>query len=333
MRLPGLTVVICSAAVSILTATVPPSARVFQGRPSPAPVEARIPVGSASLYARVVGEGWPAIVLHGGPDFDHNYLLPDLDQFGNTFRLIYYDQRGRGRSADNVRPEDVTLLSEVDDLDKVRQHFRVDAAVLLGHSWGTVLALEYALRHPTRVSHLILMNPAPVSAADVALLRKAYLQKLGSEMERQREIVASPGYKAADPEVVAARYRIHFRPALHRPEHYERLMTAMKAAFVSQGKEGILKARAVEDRLMQDTWQVPGYDLLPQLRRLRMPTLVIAGENDFIPLPVAEHIAAAIPGAKLVTIKECGHFAYLECADPLRVAFDDFFARAPRKQE
>ena len=94
-------------------------------------------------------------------------------------------------------------------------------------------------------------------------------------MARQREIVASPAYKEGDPEAVAARYRLHFKPALARPEDYEKLMARMKAAFIRQGKDGILKARAVEDQLMRDTWQVNGYDLLPRLRSLRIPTLVL----------------------------------------------------------
>jgi proline iminopeptidase len=56
---------------------------------------------------------------------------------------------------------------------------------LLGHSWGALLALEYALRHPKRVSRLIFMNPAPVSATDLAEFRRAYLEKLGADMERR----------------------------------------------------------------------------------------------------------------------------------------------------
>ena len=226
-----------------------------------------------------------------------------------------------------MQPADVTLTSDLDDLDKVRQHFQLESAVLLGHSWGTVLVLEYALRHPTRVSHMILMNPAPASAGDFALLRKVYVQKLGADMDRQREIMATAGYKEGDPEAVAARYRLHFKPALTRPEDYEKLMATMKAAFISQGKEGILKARAVEDRLMLDTWQMDGYDLLPKLRNVNIPTLVISGDDDFIPGEIAAHIAQAIPNAHLVTLKNCGHFSYLECAGDVRNAFNDFFRR------
>ena len=306
MKNPGL-IVACVAAVSL------------------APHESRIPVGTTSLFAREIGRGQPIIVLHGGPDFDQGYLLPDLDRLADTFRLIYYDQRGRGRSAENVSPEDVALASDLDDLDKVRQYFRLEPAALLGHSWGAVLALEYALRHPGRVSRLILMNPAPASARDLTVFRKAYAQKLGADLERQRQIIASAAYQDGDPEAVAARYRLHFRFALKRPEDYEKLMATMKAGFVRQGKDGILKARAVEDRLMRDTWQVNGYDLLPKLRNVRIPTLVITGDSDFIPTEIAEHIAQALPNAHLVTLKNCGHFAYLESAREVHKAMRDFF--------
>src|SRR5678815_350038 len=122
------------------------------------PIETRIPADGAALYVRTIGRGAPVIVLHGGPDFDHGYLLPELDRWKDGFRLVYYDQRGRGKSAENVRPEDVTLASDVEDLDRVRRHLGVEAPAILGHSWGALLALEYALRHPTHVSRLILMN-------------------------------------------------------------------------------------------------------------------------------------------------------------------------------
>ena len=294
------------------------------------PRESRIRIGDASLFAREIGRGQPLIVLHGGPDFDQAYLLPDLDRLADGFRLIYYDQRGRGKSADGVRAEEVTMASDVDDLDKVRQHFQLGSTGILGHSWGAVLALEYALRHPERVSHLIMMNPAPASAADVSILRRFYLQQLGPDMDRQVAIVKSAAYQDGDPEAVAARYRIHFKPALERAEDYEKLMATMKAGFISQGRGGIVKARAVEDRLMQDTWERTGYDLTPKLAALSIPSLVIWGDHDFIPVEIATHIARAIPNARLVSLKGCGHFAYLECPSDVRAAIDGFMG-TPKK--
>ena len=289
------------------------------------PRESRIPVQGARLYCREVGSGAPMIVLHGGPDFDISYLLPELDRLSDKFHVIYYDQRGRGRSADDVKPEDVTLKSELADLDEVREHFHLDKVVLLGHSWGTVLALEYALRHPERVSRLVLMDPAPASAADVNRFRKERVEKWPVLMELRKAIADTTAYKDADPEAVVAYYRVHFKPALARPEDYEKLILRMQARFIEQGKDGILKSRAVEDRLVNETWTSPnGYDLHPKLKDLNIPTLVITGDHDFFPF-AAEHIAQAIPGARLVTLKACGHFPYLECPAPLREQIDAFF--------
>lgn len=84
---------------------VRPSLVLAQGATN-TPVETRVPAPGGSLYARVIGRGPAVIVLHGGPDFDQSYLLPELDRLANVYRLFYYDQRGRGRSAEGVRAAD-----------------------------------------------------------------------------------------------------------------------------------------------------------------------------------------------------------------------------------
>jgi proline iminopeptidase len=289
------------------------------------PHEGHIAVNGAELYVREIGQGTPMIVLHGGPDFDSSYLLPEMDRLADKFHLIYYDQRGRGRSAERVRPEDVTLESEMADLDAVREHFHLEKVVLLGHSWGTVLALEYALRYPERVSHLLLLDPAPASTADIVRFRDERVQKWPVLMELKNAIAQTKAYKEADPDAVVAYYRQHFKPAFARPEAYEQLILKMQARFIEQRKDGILKSRAIEDRLVNETWAAPGgYDLHPKLKALSIPALVITGDHDFFPF-AAEHIAQAIPGARLVTLKDCGHFPYLECPDLLRPQIDAFF--------
>jgi len=317
------TLVFVLAVAGICAARLPASLNTAQeSKGSATPRESRIPVGGAELYAREIGHGTAIIVLHGGPDFDHSYLVPDLDRLADSFRLIYYDQRGRGRSADGVKPEDVTLASDVADIEKVRQHFKLDSVVLLGHSWGTVLALEYALRYPERVSRLILMNPAPASTDDYKELRKEWLETRPDDTERRKAIASSAAYKEGDPEAVTAYYRIHFKPAFARPEKYERFMARLSTSFT---KEGVLKARAVEARLMNDSWALPAYDLLPKLKSLKIPALVIYGDHEFIPASTAEHIAQAIPNARLVALKDCGHFTYMECPGAVREQIDVFF--------
>jgi proline iminopeptidase len=107
-----------------------------------------------------------------------------------------------------------------------------------------------------------------------------------------------------------AYYRIHFKPALAREDDYEKIVARFKASFT---KEGVLKARACEARLMNETWPSSDFDLLPSLKSLGVPTLVIYGDHDFIPVGTAEHISRATPNARMVTLKHCRHFTYMEC--------------------
>ena len=288
-----------------------------------APHEGYVPVGSAKLYYREIGQGQPIIILHGGPDFSHAYFLPDTDRLSDMFYLIYYDQRGRGKSAENVQPEDVTIESDVEDLERLREYFRLETVAVLGHSWGGLLAMEYAIRHPDRVSHLVLMNTAPASHEDYLLLRQAFLEKRpATDAEKMKALSSNAKYQQGDPDTVAEYYRSHFSMTLKQPEQLESLIASLRASFT---KEGILKANAIEERLYDGTWLSSDYNLLPKLEQLDIPTLVIYGDYDFIPIECAAHITKAIPGARFVLLKDCGHFSYLECPNEVRKELNDFF--------
>ncbi len=90
-------------------------------------------------------------------------------------------------------------------------------------------------------------------------------------------------------------------------------------------KEGVLKAGAIGNQLWRETYESAGYDLLPALTQLRIPTLIVHGDYDFVPVACATHIAEAIPGADLVVLRDCGHFSYIERPDEVRAALDEFF--------
>jgi proline iminopeptidase len=244
-----------------------------------------------------------------------------MDGLSDSFRLIYYDQRGRGKSANNVQPEDVTIQSDVEDLDCLREYFDLKAVAVLGHSWGGVLAMEYAIRYPRRVSHLILMNTAPASHDDYVLLRQALRSnRPAADVAKMNAISSTAEYRVGDPDTVAAYYRIHFSMTVRQPEHLEGVIESLRLSFT---REGILKSREIEERLMNQTWLQSEYDLLPRLKQLNTPALIIHGHYDFIPVECAAHIADAIPEARFVVLKECGHFSYLERLDEVRKEIAD----------
>ena len=276
------------------------------------------PVAGAELYYREVGEGQPIVVIHGGPDFDHAYLLPDFDRLAAGYRLVYYDQRGRGRSRGKVDLEQLDIDRYVEDLDGVRRHLGLDRIAVLGHSWGGIIAMHYALRHPERTSHLVLLNTAPASHADLLLMRE---ERLRRHAVHERKLTALiPGYARGDPDAVAEYYRIDFGTTFRRTEDLARLN-------LKWSRKDIKSGRAIEARLAQGLIWSEGYSLLPRLAAVRAPALILHGDFDFIPIECAEHIAQAIPGARLAVLPDSGHFSYIDAPDQVRHALDRFFAQ------
>jgi len=281
-----------------------------------------VPAGESRLFVRDLGSGHPVIVLHGGPDFDHSYLVPELDGLAEQNRLVFYDQRGRGRSWSGERPDSVTIDSEVEDLDRVRAWTGSTTVALLGHSWGGLLAMEYAIRHPERVSHLILMNTAPASHRDMLALRREWTSRRGPEQsERMTELASDPAYLAGDIAADAAYYRIHFGSTIRRRDQLDEIVRRLRLGFTP---EGIVAARAIEEALYAQTWSADDYDLIPALRALRIPTLVIRGEDEFIPIEGVRRIADAITGSRSVEIAGGGHFTYLEQPELVCSTIADF---------
>src|SRR2546425_9229064 len=131
--------------------------------PTPA-VAATVELDGVRLFTRRAGDGLPVVVLHGGPGAHHDYLLPQYDLLARGRTLLYYDQRGGGRSPVG-RDTPVGWREHVADLEALRRHWSIDRLTLLGYSWGGLLAVLYWLEHPERVDRLALVSPAPGRAA------------------------------------------------------------------------------------------------------------------------------------------------------------------------
>ena len=279
-------------------------------------VEGYAPVGGGiELYYRIVGKGLPLVAIHGGPDFDHRYLLPHMDRLADDYRVIYYDQRGRGESRGEVNLDDIRIETYVADLEGLRQLLGLETMAIMGHSWGGLVAMHYAIAHPERLSHLVLLNTAPASHDDFKLMREERMRKRLNVLERLGELTEA--YEAAVPDAVEEFYRLDFGTTFARPYESARLDLHFPRAQ-------ILSGRAIEAKLQEGLIWSPGFTLLPQLAAVRTPTLVIRGALDFIPRECDERIAAAIPGARLVELPGSGHFSYVDAPDAVRATIAEF---------
>ena len=212
------------------------------------------------------------------------------------------------------------MATEVDDLDRASRRIRIDRSsrALVGRIAGD------GVRGPssrTRVAPCLDEQRAASHADAVTLRAELMRRKSPAQRARMDELRSDPRFQAGDVDTEAEYYRIHFGTTLRNPDHLDAVIGRLRKAFT---EDGIVVARAIEDRLYEDTWTREKYDLIPALRRLDIPTLIIWGDDEFVPKDVIDHIADAISGSHLVVLPNCGHFAYLEQPDETRRVISEF---------
>ena len=261
-----------------------------------------------SLFERRVGEGPPAVVLHGGPGADYGYLLPGFDALSVGRELVYYDQRGGGRSP-VARDVAVGWREHVADLEALRHLWDLERLAVLGYSWGGLLAQLFAPEHPDRVERLALVCPAPSwRAARDEFERRFAERTLAPELVAERLALRESGLRERDPRA------------------YERRLfeLAVVPYFFDPARARDLTPFRVVGRTQQEVWRSLGdYDLRPALRRLHVPAFVLHGEDDPIPIEASRE-SAALLGAEFHALDRCGHCPHVERLEDFRRLLDAF---------
>lgn len=280
---------------------------------APAVREGRLAGAGVELFARWVGDGGPTIVaLHGGPGASHDYLRPQFDLLARGRTILYYDQRGGGRSE---VPRDVPLgwREHVADLAAIASPPLHSPVTLLGFSWGGLLALLFAIEHPELVGRLALVAPAGTHAE----VRARFEQNLA---ERQ-----------AAPEVADARAALSRSGLRERdPDAFWRRAFELSVAgyFRDPGRAHNLTPFRLAARAQRAAWEsVAGMDLRPSLPGIAAQTLVLHGRFDPVPLESSQTLAALMPHARLVVFEDSGHALYAEETARFVEVMDAFLPR------
>lgn len=280
---------------------------------STAATEASREVRGVRLFERRIGDGPATVVLHGGPGAHHDYLLPNFDALAQNRELIYYDQRGGGRSPVS-RETPVGWREHVADLEELRHQWNLSRLTLLGYSWGGLLALLYASEHPDKVERLALVSPAPAWVeARREFERRFAARNLAPSLQQQRAALRASGLREADPAAYAQRlFELSVAPYFHDPER-ARELTPFR----------------VTGRTQQEVWtSLNGYDLRPTLGRTKIPTLLIQGAEDVIPVEATRQLAELL-GAEIHLLPGSGHVPYIEAYEDFVKLLDNFLPRRP----
>ena len=256
-----------------------------------------------------IGTGEPLLWIEGGPGLPAHLARPDVALLGDRFRAHLVNAPGCGRSSPLP---DYGLEAHVRYFEEVRRALGLGPVTVMGHSWGGLVALAFALAHPEAVARLVTIDgyagEASVAEGVAVAERDRAFDRLRDRpwLEHALASFADPGRTPREAD--------------------ERFKACWPLYFAEPESE---QSRRHITRLQEETrWNIaameawdpePPIDLLPQLGAISCPTLVFVGEHDFICGPAWNRpIAEAIPGAVYAEIPGVGHLPQYEAPDQFR---------------
>jgi proline iminopeptidase len=246
-----------------------------------------------------------AFVIHGGPGSDHSGFRGPFGPLTERLQLVYFDHRGSGRSARGDKAA-YTLDENVEDMEALRRHLGLGPIVSIGTSYGGMVAMAHAARHPEAVSRLVLV----VTAAHSGFIA------------RSRQIAAERGTPQQ-----AALCEDLYAGRIDTPEKLRDYHHVMGPLYTLRFDEAASRERLGRGIHSSDALNMafaPGgfmhtMDLRPELAAIRAPTLILAGRHDWICAPeFSEEIHRLIPGSTLRIFEHSSHSIRVDEPERLR---------------
>lgn len=260
--------------------------------------------GRKLTYQRM-GHG-PELICHpGGPGFSSTYF-GDLAGLWERFTLIQINPRGTASSDRPKDPRAYQIDDYVSDVEELRQHLGLERITLLGHSHGGVVAQAYSVKHPDRVSRLVLASTLARFGPEQDAAMHAGMEKRAGQPWAADAFAALEAEQAGKFESDQELSELVFR---EMPLYFARYGPS-EAGYLDTLRTETVNA----DTLKLFNQEIfTAFDLRAQLPNIKSPTLVITGDEDFICGPLcADELCTGIPGARKVIVGDSGHMIFVE---------------------
>lgn len=252
----------------------------------------------------------PLLCINGGMLYDHSMLWPALSPLAQRRQVVLYDQRGRGRSESPADLANVSIDDDAADVGALRRALGIRRWDILGHSWGGGIALLGASADSGGTRRLVTVDAVGPTSDWMAPLRAATLARLEGAEREALERIDERALATPDPEIHGAHARAIY-PAWFADRELARFFTAAPGTSAT--------GAAVLARLRRE-----GYDWRPRLRALSVPTLVLHGEQDALPVAASAELMAVLPDARRVLLPSSGHMPFWEAPERFFSLVDSF---------
>lgn len=250
-------------------------------------------VNGLNIYVKMIGKGKPIIFLHGGPGDEHHYFLPHVEPLANHFTLIFYDQRGCGKS-EKPGEEDYSLETEVETLEGLRKKLGITKVNLLGQSWGTILALLYATSYPANIEKLMLVSAIGSVGEDLTAFGEQLKKRMTKEDQK----------KLSDLEKRKTMPEHELKQIIYPYYLYDRSnITKLTDTTINE---------VANQRICKDIEE--NYHIIDKLTLLSdIPIFILQGEYDLITTGMLKtSLLSYVPHAQLETYDQSGHWPFIE---------------------
>jgi proline-specific peptidase len=269
--------------------------------------EGRLAVHGGNIWYRVsgTGHGTPVVLLHGGPGFSSYYLKP-FEDLGGDRQIVRYDQLGGGKSDKISDTTMFTIGHFVAELESLRSHLGVDKWHVLGHSWGTILAVEYYKVHPERVVSLTLASAALDLPAWAKNAKQLVTTLSDSAQRAVRLAEATKNY--SDQSYQNALNEFYGKYVWRNPVQadLDSTMSTFNEAMYTymQGPSEFTITGTLKE-----------YDATPFLKQITVPVFYTVGEFDEANPATIQRFASLTPGTKVVVLKGAAHLTPWDARD------------------
>jgi proline iminopeptidase len=286
---------------------------------------------SLQLYYQFEGSGPDTVVMiHGGPGMDATYMIADFEPLAKNHVLLYYDQRGGGRSElpdTAVATSALHIDRHIADLEALRQHFSLSSFHLMGHSFGSIIAGMYAVAYPENVSSMMLIGAVPPYAGDFGSRYDESLNgRLSKDELNQLDSLSNEMITGTDPRAACIAYwNIGMKPRIAADLEVSIIKGDCCSAPVEAIRYGYKYTGSITFASLGN------WDFREGLKRVTAPTLLIHGVEESIPMDMIEAWTTVLPNSELKRIEKAAHFPYVEQPDVVWPMMEEFLATVSKR--
>lgn len=258
-------------------------------------------INGTRIFINSFGKGNPLIIVHGGPGLSHDYFLPHFEKLSENHLLIFYDQRGTGKSSIKQNLDSMNLKTFANDIEGIRKLFGFEKVNILSHSWGALVSLEYILNYPNKVEKLVLSNPVALSNEYDQLVKNKQLSQIDGEYNNKKEaLINSIEFKEKRLSAYEELFKLNFSLSFKDKNKVDDIQLKLNNNFF------------VTNNLVQNYKGLENFNYLERLDEIEIAVLLISGKYDLAILEADKRASDSLIVSQLIIMNNSGHFPFIE---------------------